>query len=217
MRIAFVGHAQAGKTEACKILASEFGGHIKSFASPLKHEIFWFLWMVRSKDGWTGEKVWKEVLEDKYSDFRLKLPDLLKVSLPPINPVGLDETEWINAHKKEVRSLLQFWGTDFRRSQDDQYWIKKFVNYFSGDMDDNFYCDDGRFENEIEVLRELGFTLIGVKSPPVPGVDWTHESEAGIEALWEKYEMPVILNRKEGLMQYRNIVLAQVEECIKQK
>lgn len=65
-----------------------------------------------------------------------------------------------------VRSLLQWWGTDLRRSQDEDYWI----NLASKVLDETTYADivcitDVRFTNEAAWVRERGGIVVEVHAP----------------------------------------------------
>lgn len=69
---------------------------------------------------------------------------------------------------KNVRSALQYWGTDVRRTQDDKYWIKKalskvFVLLAEGK---SVYITDSRFPNEVNAVVESGGTTIRLLVSP---------------------------------------------------
>lgn len=61
-----------------------------------------------------------------------------------------------------VRELMQAYGTDYRRAEDKDYWIKAFDSYVAQDlrMGNHLIVHDVRFENEAEwVLRKGGIML----------------------------------------------------------
>jgi hypothetical protein len=85
------------------------------------------------------------------------------------------------------RSLLQWWGTEFRRTQDVDYWVKQALG-FKCRLYDNVVIDDLRFENEANALVEHGATLVRVERPnnPTPIQNPWHASETGLDSwkLW---------------------------------
>lgn len=68
----------------------------------------------------------------------------------------------------EIRSVLQFWGTEVRRSVDPLYWVKKTLisaieAIASGK---SVYATDVRFMNEVEWARKLGFYVVRLEVTP---------------------------------------------------
>lgn len=77
-----------------------------------------------------------------------------------------------------ARQLLQWWGTDIRRSQDDQYWHKlaeeKF-KIFRKEGVKYLLIDDVRFPNELKLIERLhGRT---VRLEPYTGYKYTEHSK----------------------------------------
>jgi hypothetical protein len=61
---------------------------------------------------------------------------------------------WAKPTSNEMRVVLQWWGTEYRRSQDADYWVKSLRNYvFPGGK---YAISDVRFDNEVALVRELG-------------------------------------------------------------
>lgn len=62
----------------------------------------------------------------------------------------------------EMRWLLQYWGTDVRRNQNDLYWVSKaLLSALEGIADGkHVYVTDMRFPNEVEAARKLGFHTV---------------------------------------------------------
>lgn len=64
--------------------------------------------------------------------------------------------EFIEEHKKEFRSLLQVWGTEFRRQWNgSDYWINKMskIVEVAEDHFDVLFITDVRFKNEADFIR----------------------------------------------------------------
>jgi hypothetical protein len=75
---------------------------------------------------------------------------------------------WTKPYPDEVRRLLQWWGTDLRRKQDPDYWVKKMQNDLEpyrrgGPFEPHLaVVTDCRFLNEVEALRDLGGVIVRV-------------------------------------------------------
>jgi hypothetical protein len=81
--------------------------------------------------------------------------------------ITVDRQE-IEDHKEVFRPFLQWLGTEFGREYcgNDNLWI----DIFSGRVKDHGWsgpivCDDVRFPNEADALRELGFRIIRIIRP----------------------------------------------------
>ena len=71
------------------------------------------------------------------------------------------------------RQILQLWGTEYRRRQDPDYWVKRLEEKLQGLK--KVVIDDVRFPNEVEMIHRLGGRVIRIDRP---GPDEsTHASE----------------------------------------
>jgi hypothetical protein len=83
-----------------------------------------------------------------------------------------------------IRTLLQYWGTNFRRKQDPDYWVKRFAerretSLYANASDRLLVVDDVRFPNEISTIRKLGGPIIWLERT-VEGQTTGHASENSI-------------------------------------
>lgn len=53
-----------------------------------------------------------------------------------------------------MRKILQWWGTEYRRAQDQDYWIKRLIERM--DITKDWVISDVRFPNEAEFVRNCG-------------------------------------------------------------
>ncbi|MCP4792073.1 MAG: hypothetical protein GY882_01860 [Actinomycetia bacterium] len=78
----------------------------------------------------------------------------------------------------EVRTALQYWGTEMRRAQDEQYWVKRAVAgaIRATAAGKTVIFTDLRYPNEEEALRKAGFNTVRL--------DVTTETQA--QRLWDR-------------------------------
>lgn len=61
-----------------------------------------------------------------------------------------------------IRPLLQWWGTDFRREQDPDYWVKWGLKAASESDAHVILFTDTRFPNEVEAIQRAGGFVVNV-------------------------------------------------------
>lgn len=125
MIINLMGAPQAGKSEASKTLQAKLGIPRFSFAAPLRQEVEEFL-------------VSGDLTED--------CPNSLKIRFDYIRRrIDLDKFR-LGIKTPFSRALLQLWGTEYRRTEDTDYWVEKLQKSTEGLTE--FSTDDARFPNE---------------------------------------------------------------------
>lgn len=81
-----------------------------------------------------------------------------------------------------VRRILQWWGTEYRRAQDPDYWTKawgrKVEQYDLGRI--HIVVDDVRFLNELNVIRAHGGRIVKIERPGFAGAN-NHSSETSLD------------------------------------
>lgn len=92
------------------------------------------------------------VLRVAYADgVREEIEDTLQVD---------SEVLWTKPYPESVRRLLQWWGTEYRRAQDPDYWVKKGMaeakRLADGEHVHLVIITDVRFANEAKIIREAG-------------------------------------------------------------
>jgi hypothetical protein len=111
--------------------------------------------------------------------FRVAFADELKDEIA--KAIRMDR-EYINKHKENFRLILQGWGTDFRRKLcGEDYWIKKWhdkVCYMLSEMPNcTIITPDVRFQNEADIIHQMGGIVIGINTDGFPPLIDTHDSE----------------------------------------
>lgn len=166
MLISFRGPKKAGKTTASYHLVSKFNFHRHAFADGVKIEVFDAL-----LSHYKNEKD-KLIVADR--EF-----DLLSLPVPELETgVELDKIKWCNIHKDELRPLFQWWGTDYRRKEDMDYWLKKWRDIVVPKLEKGIdvVADDCRFWNERYLISELRGIDVYIFRPDLEPDE--HESEA---------------------------------------
>ena len=109
----------------------------------------------------TVYQIASELLESPVG--RIAFADPLKQEVSEATGYRVD---FIEEHKQEFRSLLQVWGTDFRRHFcGTDYWIEKMDNALEKAKGNykNLFVTDVRFPNEADFIRSKGGKLIRVE------------------------------------------------------
>lgn len=156
MIIGFVGFKQIGKSTASKYLEEKYDFYRHNF-----------------KDALVAE------MKDNF-------PDLLQALVEREYPERLlpDETahaDWIDQlfidKPPLMRALMQNYGTDVRRKDDGNYWVKQWLKNSYGGFG-NIVCDDIRFKNEAAALKGRKGIIIRLTRPDVEtGGDHASETE----------------------------------------
>lgn len=92
--------------------------------------------------------------------------------------------------KLPYRGLLQWWGTDYRRAQNPDYWVEKWhsATHVAANHNQIVLVDDCRFPNEYALLRDMGYVIVLLHSEhgsvSDDAVAVSHESEAHWPTFW---------------------------------
>lgn len=162
------GYANSGKDTAADLLVTHAGFRKLAWADALRGEI-------------------SEAFEaplDLFTSRKTKdaVTPVLALRRAPLGLVGavvvareLDQTfgdlDALLDAPRSPRQIMQWWGTEYRRRQDPNYWTKRLVsriNYYISDLRERaFVITDCRFDNEVRTLREMGGELWQVNRPGV--------------------------------------------------
>lgn len=172
-----LGHrARQGKDEIGKVLQKEFGFQVVHFADALKRECRdYFDWSednknILARDAITASKLARVAGTDDFT-------------------VGT-EGVWVSPDtciEFGDYTLLQWWGTQFRRWQDDDYWVKRTVNDIAKSGFAPTVICDMRFPNEANAVKMLNGATVRLqrimpngKQFISPDRDPNHASEIGL-------------------------------------
>ncbi|MEA3545065.1 MAG: hypothetical protein U9R69_07590 [Thermodesulfobacteriota bacterium] len=183
MIIGFAGKAASGKTTAAKHLLEQSSSEIVilPMAQMLREEVENFIRQIGSEDRVPliyGDQ------DDKVQIFHINEQRALECC-----------SVWSNfmvAHQEiqdqpgrsavSVRRILQWWGTEYRRAQDHDYWTKawerKLREYDLTAI--HVLVDDVRFANELNIIKKHGGTFIKIERPGFNGAN-NHSSENSLD------------------------------------
>lgn len=154
------GHLGAGKDSLAHRLVTRHGFVRVGFADSLKFEVASTL--RRTLLAYAGER--GMVVDVDTSDQVIR--DMLWDNRTPM-----------------TRALLQEWGTELRRQQDPDYWVKAWQR--AAERFPRVVVPDVRFTNEAKAIRELGGTLVKVVRPGHEGDSHASESFASGWQEWD--------------------------------
>ena len=93
---------------------------------------------------------------------RIAFADALKEEVATACGVAVD---YLNQNKPLFRPMLQWWGTEFRRAQDADYWIGRAAAKMAASDASLVIVTDVRFVNEAQFVRGAGGMLVRVHRP----------------------------------------------------
>lgn len=215
--ISFRGPLGCGKTTAALYLAQNYSNVVKiSFADALKKEVFAAFW--------TGDMPPQVVTHFGFSSlYELRWGLLPACDFPGralMEIKGDEQIAWVNKHKLKLRAVLQYWGTEYRRAQDENYWFDKFVNAARYALNEGYtvVVDDARFPNERAAIKDIlggyeiyldstedyqlardgtaakgiaGHASEAYNDPKDPDIDFIVRNDPPVERLYDKIELIV--------------------------
>jgi len=105
------------------------------------------------------------------------------------------------------RTLLQWWGAEYRRAQDPNYWVKRLAESIAKDNPKVALITDLRFPNEMQFVREQDGYTVRVDRPDLPPA--THISETALE---DSTDWDYILDNSSSLEQLKEGSLALFDD-----
>lgn len=114
------------------------------------------------------------------------------------------ELAHLEANKDKYRTILQWWGTDFRRNMYGQdYWLKQWMARAVSSRAHLIIVPDVRFKNEAELLRQFGAKIFRVVRYGLP--DDKHQSETEMASL----EVDEVIPNNDSLENFCSIILSK--------
>ena len=216
MIIGFAGKAASGKTTAARYIQAQLDCEIVilPMAQMLRQEVEDF---IRSVDGDDNIPLIYGDQDDKIKIFYINEQQALK-QCPQWTGFISDHHDIQDRPGQtavSVRRILQWWGTEYRRAQDHDYWTKawerKLLEY---DLTaTHVLVDDVRFINELMMIKKHGGTFIKIERPGFNGAN-NHSSENSLDG-YDDWDL-VICN--DGtLEEFQQLVLKKVLPLFEEK
>ena len=183
MIIGFAGKAVSGKTTAARCLLEQpdLNIVILPMALRLREEVENFIRQVGAEDrvplvhGDQNDKVRVFYIEEKCA---------LEQCEPWLNFVAenRDIQDQPGRSAVTVRRILQWWGTEYRRAQDPDYWTKAWEKKLQEYDLTNTYVlvDDVRFVNELNIIKKYDGIFVKIERPGFNGAN-NHSSENSLD------------------------------------
>ena len=149
--VSFRGPIGSGKSFAAEVFRKRFGYRRISFADALKLEVFEALWSREFPKVLAPNPAAAQAFANSQPDQYFRPRSLYYIH-------DDEKLDFINTNKLALRPLLQWWGTEFRRGQDVNYWLNQWSNKVQAAMSrgQQVVVDDARFDNELDRILELG-------------------------------------------------------------
>ena len=204
--IAFTGSAGTGKDTAADILATHCGFTKLAFADALRAEVQ------------EAFKVPAELLTRR----DLKESSTSALALVECADMGFSgamvrnemahglmlDWGWLK-RPRSPRTILQWWGTEYRRAQRINYWLEALRNRITQlhalDGRSRFVITDARFENEAAMIRAMGGVVWQIIRTDVQPVEGQHASATDGTRL----NPSVIIDNSSTLHSLREAVLGE--------
>lgn len=194
------GKAQSGKSEFARIAVEEFGFQELSFARALKDECFQFLRAAGvdfKLDNLFGSN------DDKETPLITTNKPILKELCGRIDEFFDSRAVFNNGvYWFTGRALLQWWGTEYRRSEDQGYWTNKVLDYINKNPG-NYVISDLRFITEAVACFKSKHILVRIERPHKIIVNANHLSEIELDE-WDRWDYKII--NDSSLEEYRKKV-----------
>lgn len=143
----------------------------------------------------TGKSTAAEYLENEYGFVRVNFKDGLVQEITERFPILLEELkktytlssieDLFRIKPPLMRALMQEYGTDVRRKDDPDYWVKQWVAKVESTKV-NIVTDDVRFFNELAAMGDLNGLLVRITRPDVTS-GGEHQSEKEQESFIEDF------------------------------
>ncbi|WP_321365469.1 hypothetical protein [uncultured Desulfuromusa sp.] len=214
MIIGFAGKAASGKTTAARYLTElQDNIVILPMAVVLRQEVENFIRQVGAEDqvplvyGDQDDKVRVFYIDEKKAHQLCPAWDAFVC-------LNQDIQDRLGQTAVTVRRILQWWGTEFRRAQDPDYWTKAWEKKLQGyDLKNtHILVDDVRFVNELEIIEKQGGVFIKIERPGFNGAN-NHSSENSLDD-YDAWDL-VILNDA-SLKEFNQQVEAHILPLLKE-
>lgn len=178
--IALTGLAGAGKDSVADVLVTHAGFSKLAFADALRAEVA-NAFDLGDQYGLLTNRATKELPHPALALQNCKDIEALRVAYCLCGVIGPPATTAATMHApRSPRQILQWWGTEYRRAQDRDYWVRKLtrtVMRLAAQGQRRIVITDCRFANEAAALRAQDGEVWQVVRPGLAPVEGGHASQ----------------------------------------
>lgn len=150
--IVIAGKMGYGKDYVGNLIKNSFSNIEKiSFADALKEEVEHIINLIRNNSSLEHIAYEMNVSKDEIKPLYIAM-----IAFKDINELT------VKKKNSTIRFMLQYWGTDVRRKNNENYWVQKTINKILeiNKLGNVALITDGRFPNELKGVSELnGITI----------------------------------------------------------
>ena len=174
--IALTGPAGAGKDTVADTLVTHAGFTKLAFADALRLEIAAAFGLGAHQYGVLSDRATKEHPTPLLALMHCHDDAFFNVAY---RMLADDGTVWA-VRERSPRQIMQWWGTEYRRAQDPDYWVRRLGERVADLMvqgERRFVVSDCRFVNEARTIRSMGGEVWRVLRPGAEHLAGQHLSE----------------------------------------
>lgn len=200
-RLVISGRLSSGKDSVAAAVMEQLGYTDSvqvSFATALRREVGDLLEIARMND---------------LSDTVAKIANYAALSLENVNETAtlLHQATRLNpditpyTRTREMRLALQSWGTEVRRRQDQDYWVKRGATEVINALAEGkaVHVTDARFINEVQTAKALGFWAVRLDVDLAVRAERLHQRDGlTIDPVSENHPSEVELETYDGFDQH---------------
>jgi len=170
----------------------------------------------------TGKTTAADYLEKEYGflkinfkdglieEMKQRLPNTLEALRASHNYSSINDLFF---YKPEIfRALMQEYGTEVRRADDSEYWVKQWVAKVKA-AKCNIVTDDVRFFNELAALGDMDGVLLRITRPDVT-TGGEHASEKEQEAFIEDFTITGIPGSHKEIFKQIDVIIQTIKSNV---
>lgn len=165
MLIGVMGQKGAGKDSFANVLKAQ-GWLVRAYATPLYQEVSRAFGVTTA---FLGNRETKET----------PLPELALRNCASLEFLQVMRDLKLAGPDKHLspRQVLQWWGTEYRRRQQADYWIVRMAEFIQANPGQGIVIPDVRFEDEAQLIKSKAGLLVRVTRPELQAQADSHVSE----------------------------------------
>lgn len=209
--LALTGYAGVGKDTVADLLVEHLGFRKLAFADELRGEVSEAFGVELSYLTHPSTKHHPmSALAMRRAPVGFLAAVCLALGVVPKDPDGRISAEWLDK-PRSPRQILQWWGTEYRRTEHPHYWSRKLLQRLIDLMRDGetrFVITDCRFQNEADTVRMADgqiwqITRPGLTSGTTPEGDHVSATDGS------QFSPDLVINNAHDIRHLQQLVLGE--------